>query len=350
MLNVGVSTGSCAALAAKAAALLLLEQQHVDATEIPLPDGSRLAWPIAEVKQTEEGAMATVIKNAGDDPDVTHGAQIQVHIAPNTQNEIIFKAGEGVGTVTLPGLALAVGEAAINPVPRSMICAALREVTPMGFEVTVSVPGGCELAQKTFNPKLGIKGGISIIGTTGRVRPFSAEALRDSLKCTLAICVAAGTRAPVLTPGNIGYRAAHRYFRLDEQQVVEVSNEWGFMLEQALPHRFEELLLIGHPGKLAKLANRQWQTHSAQSDSALAFVTDLASQLLQRPIEMGTTIEGLFMHELHEEERQPVAQALAKAINEAIQVTFNPSWRSAVVLINLKGEILGSEGALERWQ
>lgn len=350
MLNKGISTGSCAALAAKAAALLLVKQQQVDATEIPLPDGSRLGWPIAEVTKTESGAIATVIKNAGDDPDVTHGARIQVHIAPSEQNDFIFRAGEGVGTVTLPGLALAVGEAAINPVPRSMICAALREVTAVGFEVTVSVPGGCELAEKTFNPKLGIKGGISIIGTTGRVRPFSAEALRDSLKCALDICVAAGTRAPVLTPGNIGYRAAHSYFRLDEQQVIEVSNEWGFMLEQILPHRFEELLLIGHPGKLAKLANRQWQTHSAQSDSALAFVNDLASQLLQRPIEMGTTIEGLFMHELREEERQPVAQALAKAINEAIQETFNPSWQSAVVLINLKGEILGSEGALTRWQ
>jgi len=350
MLNEGISTGSCAALAAKAAALLLVEKLHVDATEIPLPDGSRLGWPIAKVEKTEEGAMATVIKNAGDDPDVTHGAQIQVHIAPSTQDKIIFKAGEGVGTVTLPGLALTVGEPAINPVPRSMICAALREVTAMGLEVIVTVPGGRELAQKTFNPKLGIKGGISIIGTSGRVRPFSADALRDSLRCALDICVAAETRAPVLTPGNIGFKAAHRYFRLEAQQVVEVSNEWGFMIEQSLPHAFEELLLIGHPGKLAKLANGQWQTHSAQSDSPIAFVSNLASELLGRPVVHGNTIEGLFMHELREEEREPVAQALAKKINDAIHQEFQPSWRSAVVLINLKGEILGSEGALERWQ
>jgi cobalt-precorrin-5B (C1)-methyltransferase len=252
--------------------------------------------------------------------------------------------------VTLPGLALAVGEAAINPVPRSMICAALSEVTPMGFEVTVSVPGGRELAQKTFNPKLGIKGGISIIGTTGRVRPFSADALRDSLKCALDICVAAETRAPVLTPGNIGFKAAHHYFRLAAQQVVEVSNEWGFMLEQSLPHGFEEILLIGHPGKLAKLAIGQWQTHSAQSDSPIAYVSNLASELLGHPVVQGNTIEGLFMHELREGERKVVAQALAKEINDAIHQTFKPSWRSAVVLINLKGEILGSEGALERWQ
>lgn len=350
MLNGGISTGSCAALAAKAAALLLVEQQHVDATEIPLPDGSRLQWPVAEVHRTENGALATVIKDAGDDPDVTHGARIQVEITPVEQAEVTFKAGEGVGTVTLPGLALAVGEAAINPVPREMICAALREVTQQALEVTVSVPGGRELAQKTFNPKLGIKGGISIIGTTGRVRPFSAEALRDSLKCSLDICAATGIRAPVLTPGNIGYRAAHRNFELVEQQVVEVSNEWGFMLEQTLPHCFEELLLIGHPGKLAKLAILQWQTHSAQSESALGFVADLASQVVQRAVRQGNTIEALFMHELTPEEREPVACALAKSINEAIQRTFAPSWRSSVVLINLKGEILGSEGVLQRWQ
>lgn len=350
MLRGGVSTGSCAALAAKAAALLLVEQQHVNTTEIPLPDGSRMEWPIAEVEKTEAGAMATVIKNAGDDPDVTHGAQIRVCLVPSTQDEIIFKAGEGVGTVTLPGLALAVGEAAINPVPRTMIRAALREVTPMGFEVTVSVPGGRELAQKTFNPRLGIKGGISIIGTTGRVRPFSAEALRDSLKCALDICVAAKTSAPVLTPGNIGFKAAHHYFCLDAQQVVEVSNEWGFMLEQSLSHSFEGILLVGHPGKLAKLALGQWQTHSAQSDSPIAFVSNLASELLKRPVAQGSTIEGLFMHSLREDEREIVAQALAKEINAKIHQTFEPSWRSAVVLINLKGDILGSAGALDSWQ
>lgn len=350
MLNEGISTGSCAALAAKAAALLLVEQRLVEATEIPLPDGSRLHWPIAEVRRSANGATATVIKHAGDDPDVTHGARIEVHIVPSGQEGLRFKAGEGVGTVTLPGLALAVGEAAINPVPRTMIGAALREVTSQGFEVTVSVPGGRELARKTFNPKLGIQGGISIIGTSGRVRPFSAEALRDSLKCSLDICVAAGTRAPVLTPGQIGCRAARRHFRLAERQVVEVSNEWGFMLEQALPHRFEGVLLIGHPGKLAKLAAGDWQTHSAQSGSALVLVADLATRLLRRPVRQGTTVEGLFMHELAAAEREPVARVLAGAINTAIRQTFQPAWLTAVVLINLAGEVLGSDGNLERWQ
>jgi len=350
MLKQGISTGSCAALAAKAAAQLLFNAEQVRETDIPLPDGSRLRWPLAAVRRTRNGAEAVVVKDAGDDPDVTHGTRIEVLIEQRDDGEVHFFAGEGVGTVTLPGLALEVGEAAINPVPRKMIESALREVTALGLNVTVSVPQGGELAKKTFNPKLGIRGGISILGTSGRVRPFSSDALRDSLKCALDICIASGTRAPVLVPGNLGFRAAHRYFSLTAQQVVEVSNEWGFMLEQTFGHPFEELLLIGHPGKLAKLANRQWQTHSAKSDSALDYVTGLAAELLERPIGPETTVEGLFMHALKPGERQLVAEALAEAINSAIHREFNPTWRSAVLLINLKGEILGGNGSLERWQ
>ena len=346
----GITTGSCAALAAKAAALLLFKQQHSRQVEIPLPDGSRLRWPIEAVKLTANGAEASVIKDAGDDPDVTHGAQIFVDIEAHDGNDIQFRAGDGVGTITLPGLAIAVGEAAINPVPRNMICTALAEVTSCGIIVTVSVQGGRELAAKTFNPKLGIVDGISIIGTSGRVRPFSAPALRQSLKCALDICVAAGTIAPVLVPGNMGRKAAHHYFKLRKQQVVEVSNEWGFMLDQARQQSFKKLLIVGHPGKLGKLANRQWQTHSAQSDSAVPYVTSLGNQLLKRSVEQSNTIEGLFMDELNEQERLVVAQQLAKEICKAIVETFAAAWQPTVVLINLKGKFLGHEGDLRPWQ
>ena len=346
----GISTGSCAALAAKGAAQLLFNAEQVSEVEIALPDGSRLCWPLDELRSTDTGAAAAIIKDAGDDPDVTHGARLEVHIAPRADDQIQFHAGRGVGVVTLPGLALAVGEAAINPVPRRMITAALREVTAQGLDVTVSVEGGEALAQKTFNPKLGIEGGISILGTSGRVRPFSSEALRDSLKCALDICAASGTRAPVMTPGNIGRNAAQRRFKLAPQQLVEVSNEWGFVLEQSRQYQFERLLLIGHPGKLAKLAMQQWQTHSAQSDSAVGFVAELASKLFNRAFVEPNTVEALFMQMLEQGERCMLAEALSKKINEAIEQSFAPTWSSAVVLINLKGEILGSDGALEPWQ
>lgn len=352
-LKSGITTGSCAALAAKAAALLLFNQHRVDDVEISLPDNSQLCWPIESVRGIDNTATASIIKDAGDDPDVTHGARICVTVETQVEsdsNEIIFRAGEGVGTVTLAGLAIGVGEAAINPVPRDMISAAIRDVTPCGAIVTVAVEGGRALAEKTFNPKLGIKGGISIIGTTGRVRPFSAPALRESLKCALEVCVAAITRAPVFVPGNMGRKAAHHYFKLREQQVVEISNEWGFMLEQAMQHPFDQLLIVGHPGKLGKLAIRQWQTHSAQSDSAVPFICTLASQIVDRPIAECNTVEELFMGILTEQERGKVADQLAAEIGHAIVDTFNSSWHPTVVLINLKGEMIGHAGELRSWK
>ena len=140
-----------------------------------------------------------------------------------------------MGTVTKPGLAIPPGEPAINPVPRRMIREAVREVTPRGVRVTISIPGGGELARKTFNPRIGIVGGLSILGTTGIVRPFSCSALRESLRCALNVAAAAGIRAPVLVPGHIGERAARAHFRVADEQVVEVGNEWGFVLDEAAP-------------------------------------------------------------------------------------------------------------------
>lgn len=350
MLKDGITTGSCAALAAKGAALLLCCDRQVTSVEIPLPDGDRLHWPLAQQRKDGQGATAVVVKDAGDDPDVTHGSRVEVRLEKRGDDTLCFHAGAGVGVVTLPGLALPVGEAAINPVPREMIRAALREVTDWGLDVTVSIPGGEELAAKTFNPKLGIEGGLSILGTSGRVRPFSADALRDSLKCGLDICAASGTRAPVFTPGHIGRRAAERRFNLQPQQLVEVSNEWGYVLETSLDYGFEHLLLIGHPGKLGKLAMGQWQTHSAQSDSAVEHITRLAEGLLGRQLEKQQTVEGVFMVALDSDERQKVGEALAAEINAAVGTNFVSARRTAVVLINLQGEILGSHGSLEVWQ
>ncbi|MCA1797172.1 MAG: cobalt-precorrin-5B (C(1))-methyltransferase CbiD [Geobacteraceae bacterium] len=350
-LKGGITTGSCAALGAKAAALLLFRAERVNQVDIPLPDGTRLAWPVATLDYSADGAEASIIKDAGDDPDVTHGARIRVHIAPRHDTQISFRAGSGVGIVTLPGLALAVGEVAINPVPRTMISAALREVSASGVNVTVGVDGGKALAQKTFNPKLGIEGGISIIGTSGRVRPFSAPALQQSLQCAMDICIASHTRAPVLVPGNMGRSAAHRAFCLKPRQVVEVSNEWGYMLELAQQQRFETLLMLGHPGKLAKLAMGQWNTHSAQSDSAAPYVAQLAHAVTQAeyPFAGDSTVEGLFMEQLSAPQRRRVADRLAEAIQRKTAATFPAPWEAQVVLINLKGEILGSNGNLQPW-
>ena len=174
--------------------------------------------------------------------------------------------------MTKPGLAIPPGEPAINPVPRRMIREAVREVTPRGVRVTISIPGGGELARKTFNPRIGIVGGLSILGTTGIVRPFSCSAIRETLRCTLNVAAAAGIRAPVFVPGHIGERAARAHFRVADEQIVEVGNEWGFVLDEALGRPFSALLILGHPGKLAKLTAGDWDTHSGRSGSALPVV------------------------------------------------------------------------------
>ena len=183
-----------------------------------------------------------------------------------------FRPGEGVGTVTKPGLAIPPGEAAINPVPRQMIRDSVREVTDRAVRVTVSIPDGEALAAKTFNPKLGVRGGLSILGTTGRVRPFSCPALQESLRCALQVALALGLKDLVFVPGHIGEKAAHRHFVLRPEQVIEVSNEWGYMLGQAAREKVPRLLVLGHPGKLVKLAEGMWDTHSSRSGSALPLV------------------------------------------------------------------------------
>ena len=166
------------------------------------------------------------------------------------------------------------------------------------------------MAAKTFNPRLGIEGGLSILGTSGRVRPFSCPAMRVSLRCSLDVAVACGVVAPVFVPGRIGEKAARRHFRLTAEQVVEVSNEWGFMLDCAAAHPFKGLLALGHPGKLAKLAAGDWNTHSSKSDNPIPWVSGLAEKILGRPLLHHQTTEGFFAS-LPAEERKRLGDELA---------------------------------------
>ncbi len=346
----GMTTGTCAALAAKAAAILLMRGERPTEVDVPLPDGNRIQHRVHLFQKEGKSASATVVKDAGDDPDVTHGSFLISTVKKNKLKSIRFFAGQGVGTVTRAGLAIPPGEPAINPGPRTMICAALREVSEQGFDVTISVPNGEELAQKTFNPRLGIVGGISILGTTGRVRPFSAPALRDALKCALDVAIAADIRNLVLVPGNMGNKAAQHHFAVNEQQIVDVSNEWGFMLVEIEKHCFEQVLIVGHPGKLGKLAKGQWQTHSGQSDSAVPYISHLASQVSSYQVAGANTVEELFMTCLESTERHLLGTLLATEIKKKIQQTYPALPPTAVVLINLKGEIIGHTGDLTLWR
>jgi len=348
-LNHGFSTGSCAAAAAKAAALLLCRGLHSDSVEIPLPDGSRIELPLLSCIRESQHATASIRKDGGDDPDITTGLIVFVTVELLPGEEIEFCAGEGVGTVTLPGLSLPVGEAAINPGPRRMIEAALREVSEQGFRVTVSIPGGRETALKTFNPKLGIVGGLSILGTTGIVRPYSLEAVRASLICGLDITLAAGIDKPIFVPGNLGAKAATAHFTPRDHQIVEAGNEWEIVLADAAQKGITHCMLLGHPGKLAKLWMGEWDTHSSRSPMAVHAVAKLAEETLKRPLPELPTVEGIFQ-QLDADERSIVGNRLSELIANAVQTRIPHFTKVAVAITNMKGEILGHYGDLTPWK
>ncbi len=350
-LRTGITTGSCAAAAAKAAACLLWQGRTPTSVEIDLPAGQVIQVPVlyARLAEDRKSAMAAVRKDGGDDPDATHGLEIVAAVQMADGGDIIFRAGEGVGMVTKPGLQVPPGEPAINPVPRSMIRRAVRQITDEPVCVEVSIPGGREVAAKTFNPRLGIEGGLSILGTTGIVRPYSNKALRDALKCSMDVAAACGVDRPVLVPGNIGAKAARKHFALRDEQVIEVSNEWGFMLDQVRCRPFKAVMALGHPGKLAKLETGQWDTHSSRSDGAVKQVAALAQQVLKRTIETSPTVEGIFAA-MEESERIDVANALAGRVRQAVAERIGGGMEVAVVLVNMQGEKLGSDGELSPWR
>jgi cobalt-precorrin-5B (C1)-methyltransferase len=348
-LREGWTTGACAAAASKAAAITLCLSASPKSVTILLPDGEAVEFPVILAKRLDDGAKAAVRKDAGDDPDVTDGSSVEAIVNWADEGDIQFYAGDGVGTVTKPGLSIAPGEPAINPVPRQMIRDAIREITDRPVSVTVSIPGGRELAKKTFNPQLGIVNGLSILGTSGRVRPFSCEAMRCSLKCSLDIASASGVRNPVFVPGNIGRKAAENHFSLELDQVVQVGNEWGFMIDQAAKYEFEKLLIVGHPGKLAKLAAGQWDTHSSRSPMAAPWLLDFVEKVLGEKPASSNTTEGIFF-KMNDEERKMVGDALAVSVCQAVKGRIQKGIEPSVVLINMQGDRIGTAGELEIWK
>lgn len=347
VLRTGITTGTCAAAAAKAAVMVLLGRKAPKKVDVELPEGKVVSVPVLSAAMKTGGAQASVVKDAGDDPDITDGVTVTAFVEL-AAGGISFSAGEGVGTVTKPGLSVAPGEPAINPVPRRMITDSIREVTTRGVKVTVSIPGGAELAERTFNPRLGIVGGLSILGTTGIVRPFSCPALRASLQCALQVTAAAGVKYPVFVPGHIGARAAARHFHIAGEQLLEVSNEWGFALDEAVPLGFTGMLVLGHPGKLAKLAAGNWDTHSSRSNSALPFIAGIAGELgLALP--EAPTVEGVFAA-LADKHRKALGGLVAGSIRNAVARRVGKKVKVAAVLVDMKGNVLGSSGQLGPWR
>jgi cobalt-precorrin-5B (C1)-methyltransferase len=268
----GFTTGSCAAGAAKAACLSLRDHWQGSEVDIPLPGGQRLTLLIKSCER-DDGNVSRVgiIKDAGDDPDITHGLEIQASVRVLADcGEVVIRGGQGVGVVTKKGLQVPVGESAINPVPRQMIQAAVREVfSKEEVEVVIEIPKGEEIAHKTLNPRLGIVGGISILGTTGIVRPMSEEAFKTSILPELDQAIAYGHQAVILTPGHYGFRAATEQLRVPAEGIVQMSNFVGFLLEEAAFRKIEKVVLFGHIGKLIKVAGGIFHTHTHVADARM---------------------------------------------------------------------------------
>jgi cobalt-precorrin-5B (C1)-methyltransferase len=269
-LRPGWTTGTCSAAAAKAATAAAVSGEPQRRVEVGLPrTGRRVRFPVARCELGDGWAEAVVVKDAGDDPDVTHGAHLTARVDLEREPGLRLEGGEGVGTVTRPGLGLQVGGPAINPVPRRQITAAVGEVIDLarrGARVVISVPGGERMARKTTNPRLGIVGGISILGTTGIVRPFSTAAWRASVEQAIDVIAAAGLDTVVLSTGGRTERAAMRlYPDLDEVCFVEVGDFTGHALKRAAARGLARCAFVGMAGKLAKLGAGVMMTHWTRS-------------------------------------------------------------------------------------
>ena len=345
----GWTTGTCTAAAAAAAARMLVTGRPPKQVELTLPEGDLATLPVQHVELTDAGARAVVVKDAGDDPDVTDGAHVEVSVEFCREGDVEFVAGTGVGTITKPGLQLPPGEPAINPVPRQMVREAIRRFTPEPVKVTVSIPGGAELAARTFNPRLGIEGGLSILGTTGIVRPFSVDALQQALACALSVAVGQGHRRLTLVPGNIGRRSALAHFDVCTEQVVEVNNHWGYMLDSLAAREVAALMVLGHPGKLAKLPMGHWNTHSSESPSALSYVQSLvAAQDGGLPAD-AETVGGL-LDAQEEGVRRRVGDLLAGEVCRAVSQRVEGDLSISVVLVDYETTILGTAGDTASWR
>ena len=278
-LRFGYTTGSCAAGAARGAAELLLGEDEIGEAELMTPKGILLHLELLDMKRDENAASCAVRKDAGDDPDTTNGILVyakveKFQIRSDMEDRIIIDGGTGVGRVTKPGLSQKIGEAAINPVPRAMILQAVEEIADRyhyegGLKVTISVPEGEKIAKKTFNPRLGIVGGISILGTSGIVEPMSEKALIDSIRVEMSQHAAMGEQYMLVTPGNYGADYLREHMALPFEKNIKCSNYVGETIDMAVDMGVKGILFISHIGKFVKVAAGIMNTHSHSADARM---------------------------------------------------------------------------------
>lgn len=282
-LRCGHTTGTCATAASKAAAEMLLTGKEVRSVKITTPKGITLDLPVEDIEKGDGWVICAVRKDGGDDIDVTHGSMVYSKVSSNDSGSIIIDGGVGVGRVTRKGLDQPPGNAAINKVPRSMIMEAVEDVRSStgytgGLNVVISIPDGVELASKTFNPRLGIEGGISVLGTSGIVEPMSETALVNTIRTEMNMRVANGHNVLLVVPGNYGKDFTDGIPGVDPESAVKCSNFVGEMLDYACELK-KDIILVGNLGKLVKLAGGIMNTHSRNADCRMEILASNAAMV-----------------------------------------------------------------------
>lgn len=343
----GFTTGTCAQAAAKGACIMLVNRMRVETVDVTTPGGENLSFELTDQAVTDMSARCAVVKDAGDDPDVTHGARICAEVRFSDAPGISIQGGAGVGRITKPGLSLGVGEWAINPVPRTMI---MRELSPFlphdgGLEVTISVPGGEELAQRTYNPRLGIIGGISIIGTTGIVEPKSLAAYKASLALELDVVKSQGYAGVVFVLGYVGEKFCRETLKINDDVVIRIGDHIGFMLEQCARKKIREVVLIGHIGKLIKVTQGQFNTHYRFGDNRLQPLARYAESCgadknIIEKIARRKTAEAA-ADILKEADLTQVFARISRDVSKKCSELVNNEVNVKCVLLSLNGQALG---------
>lgn len=357
-LKTGYTTGSCAAAAAKAAAHMLLTGEEIHQVSLCTPKGIMLYLEVEQIEKSPDFVSCAIQKDSGDDPDVTDKAMIYAKVEKISGQKVILDGGEGVGRVTKKGLQQEIGQAAINKVPRRMIREAVEEQCrragyTQGIQVIISVPEGARLAERTFNPRLGIQGGISILGTTGIVEPMSEKALTDTIFLEMKMLKENGHDWCYVVPGNYGCDFLAEKMGYNGELAVKCSNYVGEVIDDAVCLQLKGILLIGHVGKFIKLAAGIMNTHSGQADgrmevfAAHAGMAGASAETIRQVMSCVTTTEAVEIIE-----KQGLLEQVMKSVMERIEfcLTHRAGSRleiGAIVFSNENG-IMGQTSRVDR--
>lgn len=361
-LRTGYTTGSCAAAAAKAATHMLVSGEVVGEVSLVTPAGIRLYLEVEDIVKENNYVSCAIRKDSGDDPDVTNGILVYARVTfaqdDVVKSKVILEAGEGIGRVTQKGLEQSIGDPAINPVPRRMIREAVEEELQKvgidcGVRVMIWVPDGAEIARKTFNPKLGIEGGISILGTTGIVEPMSEKALTDTIFVEMKVRRENGMDYCYVVPGNYGSDFLHDTLGYQEDAAVKCSNYVGEVIDDAVRLQMKGILLVGHIGKFIKLAAGIMNTHSRQADGRMEILAAHAAmaggsrELICQLMECITTTAALELLEKEGILKEVMSTVMIK-IEEHLKHRAGDGLEIGAVMFSKEMGILGKTSDADR--